>query len=544
MSTLSPGALVGEYVIVRPLGEGGFGEVYEARDQRTQHRVALKVLHRASMSDTQRERFAREALISNRVSESSSFVPKVVRAAFDEQLERAWLAIEYIEGEPLSAATERILRWSWSEAREVLYCVAHALSAAHSSQLVHCDIKPENVMVRRLDTRERKLVAYVLDFGIARVRTDRATHAPSTMAATVQWAAPEQLDQRPVTPATDQYSFALVVFWMLVGAQFPRTEPDWITPSKWAAQRGVSLPAAFDQWYQRATRYPPNERFASIELAFSELERAFAFSPVATAPTVKASVSAFAPTQQSPPLAAPLPSNTLPDGGRARRRRVAALLLTALVAGAALVVVPPAIRRLSGEPAPTARSTHPMSDPRSLTPSGEWMPTAALTAIEPGFRPLGERASLRAAAVRWQRFVESYGGTDPSDVYLTTFRLRTQGTQSASQATRWWDEWRANGEHIWVSLDHARVLQRPVDTRPNADASQCHPFGSVFEMRVPVRELKPNMSEQQRQQIPCVDFQAIYTVRFVQSGRDFRVCHENWRSVDLCAACPAATGCS
>lgn len=544
MPTLSPGALVGEYVIVRPLGEGGFGEVYEARDRQTQLCVALKVLHRARMTDTQRERFAREALISNRVSESSSFVPKVFRAAFDEQLERAWLAIEYIGGDPLSAVTQRVLRWSWPEAREVLYCVAHALSAAHANQLVHCDIKPENIMVAKSDMRERKLEAYVLDFGIARVRTDRATHAPSTMAATVQWAAPEQLDQQSVTPATDQYSFALVVFWMLVGAQFPRTEPDWITPSRWAAQRGVSLPAAFDQWYQRATRLPPTERFESIQVAFAALERAFASSTVAPAPTAKASVSAFAPTQQSPQLVAPLVSKTLPDGGRARRRRLAVLLLTALVAGAALVGVAPAIRRLSGEPAPTVHSTPQTADPPSLTPSREWMPTAGLTAIEPGFRPLGERASLRAAAVRWQRFVESYGSTDPSDVYLPTFRLRTQGTQTVSQATRWWDEWRANGEHIWVSLDHARVLQRPVDTRPNADAVQCHPFGWVFEMRVPVRELKPNMSEEQRQQIPCVDFQAIYTVRFVQSGRDFRVCHENWRSVDLCASCPAASGCS
>lgn len=177
MATLAPGRVIGDYLLLRPLSQGGFGEVYEARDQRTQHRVALKVIHRERMSEAMLAKFTHEALISNRVSESSRFVPKVVRADVDHALGRAWLAMEFIDGPTLAAAAAQGQRWSPREVIEVLYCVADALTAAHASDLVHCDIKPDNVVIQRSPTPERTWVAYVLDFGIARLRTDHSTRA-------------------------------------------------------------------------------------------------------------------------------------------------------------------------------------------------------------------------------------------------------------------------------------------------------------------------------------------------------------------------------
>lgn len=220
------------------------------------------------------------------------------------------------------------------------------------------------------------------------------------------------------------------------------------------------------------------------------------------------------------------------------RRRIAAIGATV-----SLSVACAALYGLSREPAdesPTAPRT--VSAP-PITVRSRWTPPPSLTEIEPDFQRIEAQPALLAAATRWQQFVESYGATDASAVYLPAFRLRTQGTQDIAQATRWWDEWRANGEQISVALENARVYARPADTRPNADAQQCHNVGVVYEMRVPVREIKPNMRPEQLRQIPCTDLQAIYTVRFVQAGRDFRVCHENWRTADLCAACPAAQGC-
>lgn len=518
MATLVPGRVIGDYVLLRPLSQGGFGEVYEARDQRTQHRVALKVIHRERMNEAMLSKFTHEALISNRVSDSSRFVPKVVRADVDHALGRAWLAMEFIDGPTLAAAAAKGQRWAPREVIEVLYCVADALTAAHASHLVHCDIKPDNVVIQRSPTPERAWVAYVLDFGIARLRTDHSTRAPSTMAATLLWAAPEQIGQVGVSPASDQYSFALLAFWMLVGEQIPITESQRTTPSQWAAHRGVSLPEGFDAWYGRATRHAPSERFESVHRAYTELERLFAARAAATAPTEPQRANPYAATEKAARAAA---------RPRSTSRAASNTTRSALVGIGALLLGAVGIYAYTREPNATA----------------SWIPPATLTVIEPNYQPLASRPALRAAAMRWQAFVESYGATDANSVYLPTFRLRTQGTQDVAQATRWWDEWRANGEQISVALDHARVLVRPADTRPNADAPQCQNTGLVYEMRVPVREFKPNMRPEQLQQIPCTDLQAIYTVRFVQSGRDFRVCHENWRTVDLCAACPAAQGC-
>lgn len=533
MATLAPGRVIGDYVLLRPLSQGGFGEVYEARDPRTQHRVALKVLHRERMNEAMLAKFTHEALISNRVSDSSRFVPKVVRADVDRELGRAWLAMEFIDGPTLAHAAAQGQRWSPREVIEVLYCVADALSAAHASDLVHCDIKPENVVIQRSPTPERAWVAYVLDFGIARLRTDLSARAPSTMAATLLWAAPEQLGQQGVTPASDQYAFALLAFWMLVGAQIPITESQRTTPSQWASQRGVALPAGFDAWYGRATRHAPNERFESVRRACLEFEHMFSSQAAAHAPTEAQRANPYAATQSAARVAVVAPTQ------RARaplnKARIAAIAgVTALSVGGLGLY---GATREPGREAP--------NEPRSVssppTVRASWTPPTRLTVIEPDFQPLTAQPALLAAATRWQRFVESYGATDASEVYTPQFRLRTMGTRTPAQATTWWNDWHPNGEQIFVSLAHARVLERPANA--DTDAPQCRGGGPVWEMRVPVRESKPNMDAQQLSELPCPDFQAIYTVRWLRWGRDFRVCHENWRSADLCAACPSANAC-
>jgi serine/threonine protein kinase len=269
---------LGDFEIVRPLGEGGFGDVFEARARDTRLRVALKIIR--DPLKRQAGEFLKEALFCNVVRERSPFVPQVVAAGVDEQTQRPWIAVEYIEGVTLEALMRGVRRkgmpWAWSEAREILYCVVHALRCAHEVHLVHCDIKPSNVMVARSSTPERRWIAYVLDFGVARLRSDLSKHATATAACSPAWASPEQLEARGVTPKSDQWSFALLVFWTLVGETFPLTERQRRSAVQWAQWHGVSLPPAFDAWFARATQASPDHRFADIDRAWEALEQIFA----------------------------------------------------------------------------------------------------------------------------------------------------------------------------------------------------------------------------------------------------------------------------
>jgi Tol biopolymer transport system component/tRNA A-37 threonylcarbamoyl transferase component Bud32 len=224
--SLSPGQRFGPYEIVAPLGAGGMGEVYRARDTKLDREVAIKLLPPAFASDADRlARFQREARLLAALNH-----PNVAAIhGLDEADGQPFLVLELAEGEDLS---ERIARGRVpvDEALAIARQVAEALEAAHEKGIVHRDLKPANVKVGA-DGQVK-----VLDFGLAKAWSGDAVGAASGSGAlsqsptlahtgteaglllgTAAYMAPEQARGKPVDKRADVWAFGAVVFEMLAG---------------------------------------------------------------------------------------------------------------------------------------------------------------------------------------------------------------------------------------------------------------------------------------------------------------------------------------
>jgi hypothetical protein len=217
--TLQAGTRLGPYEILSPLGAGGMGEVYRARDSRLGREVAIKVLPAGLSSDPERlKRFEREAR-----SASSLSHPNIV-SIFDIGSERgvSYIAMELVKGEPLRAElTEGAL-----PVRRLLQIgaqIAEGLGKAHAAGIVHRDLKPENVMVTEDDHVK------ILDFGLAKLsapssgsdqdsRLPTATGtSPGVVLGTVSYMSPEQASGQNVDFHSDQFSLGSILYEMATG---------------------------------------------------------------------------------------------------------------------------------------------------------------------------------------------------------------------------------------------------------------------------------------------------------------------------------------
>ncbi len=200
-------ALDGRYELHAVIGEGAFGRVYRGIDRRLGRVVAVKVIKPWWAEDSAWvERFQREAQMLARVSD-----PGVVQI-FDigHAAEGPYYVAELVEGESLA---ERLLRGplSVAEARAVAGQLCRALASAHAQGIVHCDVKPANVLL----TAGGKVK--VGDFGVARLAEGTSQALSATVAGTPRYMSPEQARGRPTTTATDVYSVGVVLYEMLVG---------------------------------------------------------------------------------------------------------------------------------------------------------------------------------------------------------------------------------------------------------------------------------------------------------------------------------------
>ncbi|HSD72286.1 MAG TPA: protein kinase [Thermoanaerobaculia bacterium] len=221
--TLSPGTRLGPYELVAPVGAGGMGEVYRARDTRLERTVAVKVLpaHLSSSAES-RQRFEREAKTISQLSHPH------ICALYDvgNQDGVEFLVMEYLEGETLSdrllkgpLAFDQVLRFGIE--------IVDALDKAHRQGIVHRDLKPGNVMITKSGVK-------LLDFGLAKAvapagKTSGAaltalpTQAGSnltqegTILGTFQYMAPEQLEGREADARTDIFAFGCVLYEMATG---------------------------------------------------------------------------------------------------------------------------------------------------------------------------------------------------------------------------------------------------------------------------------------------------------------------------------------
>ena len=293
---LSAGTRLGAYEIVGPLGKGGMGEVYRAKDTRLGREVAVKVLpeHLAENAEVLR-RFEREAKTLAALSHPN------ILTIHDVGTEQSisFVVMELLEGETLRARIAQSAL-SWEKALQLAIPVAEGLAAAHSKGVIHRDLKPENVFLTS-DVRVK-----ILDFGLARFKPpvsqeelkelptqSRATEA-GVVLGTVPYMSPEQVRGESVDARTDIFAFGCLLYEMItarrafsgnsnaeVTAAILRDEPATLASSV------KEIPQELDHVIAHCLEKNPDQRFQSArDLAF-EMREILNLGGRASAPAVE-----------------------------------------------------------------------------------------------------------------------------------------------------------------------------------------------------------------------------------------------------------------
>jgi Tol biopolymer transport system component len=289
---LEAGTRIGPYDVVAPLGAGGMGEVYRARDTRLGRDVALKTLHAGVSTRPDRlQRFAQEARSTGLLNH-----PNIV-AVYDvgDHAGTPYVVSELLEGETLR---ERIAGTPLPVRKAVDYAsqVARGLAAAHDKGIVHRDLKPENVFVTR-DGRVK-----ILDFGLAKLMDhgqevhgesetrDKPPTDAGTVLGTVGYMSPEQVRAKPVDHRSDIFSFGAVFYEMLSGQRAFRGTSAVETMNAILkedppalSETARHLPPALERIVAHCLEKNPEERFQSARDIAFDLEQ-LSGSSASTAP--------------------------------------------------------------------------------------------------------------------------------------------------------------------------------------------------------------------------------------------------------------------
>jgi len=272
--TLSTGTRLGPYEILAPIGAGGMGEVYKARDERLKRDVAVKVLPAELAADPERRtRFEREARAASALSHPNILTIYDIGTAN----QTVYIAMELIEGGTLKdltasgpLATRKLL--------ELATQIAEGLSAAHAAGIVHRDLKPANVMVSKHG------YAKILDFGLAKLVTPESDEVsglqtaagdatrPGMVMGTVGYMSPEQAAGRPTDFRSDQFSFGSILYEMATGKRaFERgTTAETLTAiireePEPVSQLNARIPAPVRWIVERCLSKDPEDRFGTTK---------------------------------------------------------------------------------------------------------------------------------------------------------------------------------------------------------------------------------------------------------------------------------------
>jgi len=300
--TLPDGTRLGPYELLAPIGAGGMGEVYRARDTRLERTVAVKVLpsHLASSVES-RQRFEREARTISQLSHPH------ICALYDvgREGDTEYLVMEYLEGETLS---DRLLNSALSTEQVLRYGVeiADALDKAHRQGIVHRDLKPGNVMLTKSGVK-------LLDFGLAKAMAVPGTASGAALTAlptqmgsnltqegtilgTFQYMAPEQLEGKEADARTDIFAFGALLYEMATGKKaFSGESHALLISSIMAAEPppvstvAPMAPPALDRVVRRCLVKDPDGRWQSARDVAIELDE------IARAPVTPTSAVAVVP---------------------------------------------------------------------------------------------------------------------------------------------------------------------------------------------------------------------------------------------------------
>lgn len=285
---IARGTLIGRYVVLDELGQGGMGVVYRAYDPELDRHVALKRL-RADAARWQRseQRLLREAQLLAKLNHVNVVAIHDVGVCDGA----VYLAMELVEGETLASVIDRsrAAQRSWVEVVELFVQAGRGLAAAHEQGLVHRDFKPSNVMVTAHG------VAKVMDFGIARIASasdettgrvvgaavgeyEEATEG-GAIVGTPSYMSPEQLAAAGIDARADQFSFC-VALWAALYGQFPFVGEDStertasvVAGLRLEPPRANGVPRWIRQICNRGLQTEPADRFSSMLELLHDLER-------------------------------------------------------------------------------------------------------------------------------------------------------------------------------------------------------------------------------------------------------------------------------
>ena len=340
----------GRYTAISQLGRGAMGIVYLAADPVLNRQVAVKTVDLAVQEPDERE-FLRNRLLRDARAAAVLKHPNIV-AIYDvfEDQTRAYVVMEYIEGESLATCLKKNPFPDVTTLLKVLRQMADALDYTHSRGVIHRDIKPANVMIDLSGTTK------IMDFGIARISDARTCTPTGMVMGTVEYMAPEQILGESLDGRADQFALAVVAYQMLTGSTLfgPNTVATLTykivneAPPPPCARNGT-LPRGVDAIVAKALSKKPADRFATCTEFVEALAQAFSDAPTAPLPVTAVQTAAIGP--QTGVAAPPSVAVPVPAGG-SRAPLVAAAIVVVLLGGALATVLLKG-RKPDPTPAPT-----------------------------------------------------------------------------------------------------------------------------------------------------------------------------------------------
>ncbi len=334
------GKTISHYTILEELGEGGMGVVYKAEDTKLHRTVALKFLPREFTRDAEaRERFSHEAQAAAVLNH-----PNICTVyEIDEHEDQSFISMEYIDGRNLKSMIDEG-PMELSAVLDIAKQIAGGLGEAHEKDVVHRDIKPANVIVTA------KGQAKIMDFGLARLRSQTVLTKEGTTLGTVAYMSPEQATGRPVDHRTDIWSFGVMLYEMISGQRPFKGEYDQAViysvlnkaPEPLTALRS-GVPSEFERIANKCMEKDPDERYQTAVDLMADLRH--------LGRIMREDVTTSRSIVQPPPPHAPPPQAPAPHVTTPRKLKLLPWLAVIVLVAVLAVTMIPRFFGTSEEPA-------------------------------------------------------------------------------------------------------------------------------------------------------------------------------------------------